>query len=61
MGKADTPEIKTPAPPVESSDAEVGADMEANLLRRRKGASDAYLTKGQKKPTLLQLGNKSEL
>lgn len=61
MGKEDTPPaIVTAAPPAEQVDVEYAGDLEKSLLKRRKGMTDAFLTKGQRKPSILtdgQLGN----
>ena len=47
---------KTPAPPT-PVDLESGAELEQSLLRRRKGMKESYLTKGQKKPSMLSKGD----
>jgi hypothetical protein len=65
MGSQDKPAdpIKAPLPPTEA-DAQVGADLEKSLLKRRKGMKESYLTKGQKAPSMLskgQLGTGNQL
>lgn len=48
MGKAKTPAApKAPPPPVEAIAGQPAAEAERKFLKNRKGASSAWITKGQ--------------
>jgi hypothetical protein len=53
MGSPKLPEVPDTPPPATEIDTEQAGQLEKSLLRRRKGRSEAFLTKGQKKPSLL--------